>query len=346
MSWFWLALLVGCSGDDSSDDSSQDVGDDDDDDDVVGDDDDDTTTTPTATTGDTAPVDTSPTGDTGGLVVDCAAIPAIPTGASIIPGLRSHHGLAFDDLGYFYGHDNGNVIKWDYYGAFALIAPGIGSMEQFDYDLATGMLYVASGTTIKEISPTGVVRNLGSISPGAYGVKVGPDGLIYAANNNRVYRIDPVAQTQEIYIDSSAQWDPRVMDWSPDNSKFYFASLFAGKVFSVDIDSNFDPVAPPVVLANGFGSYNDGMLVDVCGNIYLSVYGTSATYRIDPSGVVTTLMDPTLTNYGHGMQFGSGVGGWLDDAIYLPQPYNGDTVTEVIVGVPHRTWQGTVINLP
>ena len=33
---------------------------------------------------------------------------------------------------------------------------------------------------------------------------------------------------------------------------------------------------------------------------------------------------------------GRGIGGWRDDAIYMPQPYNGDTLGEVVLGVPAR----------
>jgi hypothetical protein len=41
------------------------------------------------------------------------------------------------------------------------------------------------------------------------------------------------------------------------------------------------------------------------------------------------------------------VGGWRHDAIYVTQPYNGNTVVEVDIGVPSRDWPGvTAINLP
>ena len=44
--------------------------------------------------------------------------------------------------------------------------------------------------------------------------------------------------------------------------------------------------------------------------------------------------------------FGSGIGGWRDDAIYVPQPYNGKSVSEIGLGVYHRSWQGTVLDGP
>ncbi len=40
----------------------------------------------------------------------------------------------------------------------------------------------------------------------------------------------------------------------------------------------------------------------------------------------------------------TGSGGWRSDALYVPQPYNGESVTEVVVGVPGRDYDGPVIN--
>ena len=51
--------------------------------------------------------------------------------------------------------------------------------------------------------------------------------------------------------------------------------------------------------------------------------------------------------YGHGMTWGTGEHGWLDNAVYLTQPYNQNTVAEVVIGVPERGWpDGYAINLP
>ncbi len=43
---------------------------------------------------------------------------------------------------------------------------------------------------------------------------------------------------------------------------------------------------------------------------------------------------PMQDEYGHGVEWGSGIGAWKADAIYLPQPYNGNTVVEVTLGIP------------
>ena len=45
-----------------------------------------------------------------------------------------------------------------------------------------------------------------------------------------------------------------------------------------------------------------------------------------------------VTRYGHGTEWGNGVGGWREDAIYIPLPYNDAKVRELVIGVPefHR----------
>ncbi|MEZ4238115.1 MAG: SMP-30/gluconolactonase/LRE family protein [Myxococcota bacterium] len=310
-----------------------------------------TTTVPTSSTvstTSTGETGTTHTGDTGttvtGEVVDCAALSASPLSAQILAGPRAHHGLAFDDLGNLLGTRNNDILAWDSFGGQAVYSPGFGYSEQFDM-APDGNLYVAAGNAIRQVAPSGAYVNVGT-GISAYGLKVGPDGMIYAADNNQIFRVDPVAQTQQVYLPSGGGRSPRVMDWSPDGTKFYFAELNGGRVFYMDLDSNYDPIGAPTVLANIGGSYHDGIAVDVCGNLYVAVYSASAMYRITPAGQVSTFTDTPLQNYGHGVQFGSGVGGWRADALYVPQPYNGDTVAEMVIGVYHRTWGGTVVNAP
>ena len=304
---------------------------------------------PTASkpTGDTGSA--GATGDTGAEVlptVDCAALP-LPANvaASVVTGTSAYHGLAFDDAGSMFGFSNGNVMKWDRYGKGGVLSPGVGGTEQFDWSPTTGMLYVLAGSDLLEIDTTkGGRSTLASGLGGPYGVKVGPDEKIYVANWQTIVRVDPATGAVETVV--AGVGTPKVMDWSPDLTKLYFGTVGSGAVYSVDLDASFNPVAPPVVFATGVGGWHDGLDVDACGNVYVAEFNNSAMYRITPSGTVNVLFDPPLSSYGHGIQWGSGVGGWLLDAIYVPQPYGGNTVTEVIIGVPRRTYPGPVINYP
>ena len=119
------------------------------------------------------------------------------------------------------------------------------------------------------------------------------------------------------------------------------------KTACVDLDANYDPISAPVILASTPGSWHDGLEVDVCGNIYVAEYNNRAMYRISPGGIVSTYFAPSDTSlYGHGVVFGTGEGPFDEMSMYIPQPYNGDTVSVIETGVPYRTYTGPVINQP
>ncbi len=89
--------------------------------------------------------------------------------------------------------------------------------------------------------------------------------------------------------------------------------------------------------------------MDLCGYLYVADYSSSALYRVSPSGVVQELLDRDglfVSAYGHGMDWGPDGFGWRHDAVYLSQPYNGNRVMEVVLGVPSRHWPARAINLP
>lgn len=304
----------------------------------------DTDTTPTGTTGDTATTSTGTTGDTGPeVVLDCAALPAAPLARQILGAPRAYHGLAFDTIGNLIGVTNGApLVSYDYYGGSVPYSPNISGAQQADMH-PNGNLYVAGGAGIYEVQPNGVQTAVGTVG-GAYGLKVGPDEKIYVGDNSRMYRIDLVTGDQTVYLPNDVVAS-RIMDWSPDGTRMYVAQQFGG-VYAVDLDANYDPIGQPYPYANVVGSWLDGMQVDVCGNVYVTIYSSSEIVKITTDGVIHPYVDSIGDFHMHGMMWGSGIGGWLEDAFYGPLPYNSDMVVEYQVGSYHRTWQGTVLNGP
>jgi hypothetical protein len=126
----------------------------------------------------------------------------------------------------------------------------------------------------------------------------------------------------------------------------YIGSIGVGEVYYFDLDADLNPVGDVQVFARtGSSGWHDGLGVDVCGNVYVADYVTSSLYRVsEDGGTVTSMVDVVDFGYGHGLTWGSGIGGWRADALYLPQPYNGYTVREVVIGVANgdsvRTWNG------
>lgn len=250
---------------------------------------------------------------------------------------RAYHDLAFSDAGELIGSDGALLVAVDRQDNLSAYAPvsgaeGIGRFPD-------GRLAVASSEGLVMVSTNGAVTPL---APGvfAYGVTIGPDERVYAGTNGPIYRIDPDTGVVEVYLDTTQLPEPfpsRNIEFDVDHSLMVIAS-FADSVYTMPIDSNFDPAGPPRRFATilGGGPYLDGLAIDACGNAYVPSFTHSALYRISPDGELSLYRDTELQGYGHGAAFGRAVGGWRDDALYLPQPYNGNTVVELIVGVPQR----------
>ncbi|MFT5683648.1 MAG: streptogramin lyase, partial [Myxococcota bacterium] len=282
-----------------------------------------------------------------GIVVDCSLLPSSP-GYNVLSGPRGYHGLLFDEDGYVLGSDNNSIIKADYKGATSVISPSQGYIEQLAW-LADGDIVFSSGysSSLKRLNPnTGGTSTLAG-STYAYGVIVGSDEMIYIADNQRIYRIDPKTGNKETVLGTlPGNATPRVLVFSEDDSVLYIGTLSNnGQVFSQAMDKDHEPVGQPVLYANGVGNgYHDGIALDVCGNLYVTDYLTRGIYRIATDGTVTTLLNNLGNDHGHGAAWGSGIGGWKEMALYLPLPYNNNNVMELGLGVPGVGWEGTVIN--
>lgn len=290
-----------------------------------------------------------PMPDMGGEpeMIDCSAVPANPLSTQQLGMARGYHDVAFDGQGHIIGSDNISLLKVDADDNVSLFAPNLGGAQQMDW-LDNGDLAVAIDWTqsVMRVTPAGASSLLAS-NVGAYGLITGDDGMLYAANYASVLRIDPESGEKEVVVED-AGLSPRVIGFSPDNTKLYIGTGIAwepifvnGDVFAVDWDPDtMEPLGDPYVFASGVGTgeYHDSMAVDACGNLYVSDFVAATLYRITPSGEVSEYLDFGETfspMYGHGARFGRGEG-WHEDAIYMPLPYADNHVLEVVVGVPSR----------
>jgi sugar lactone lactonase YvrE len=268
---------------------------------------------------------------------DCLHLPNAPLETTELEGARGFHDVAFDAEGWLIGSDGSLLVGATRDGRVRPYAPLSEMVEGMDW-LPDGSLVVASTAQgLVRILPTGAQEVL---NPDiyAYGVTVGPDGRVYAADGSKVWRLDPAAGETRVWLDPqrlAAPWPPRTIAFDLDYSLMYVGS-HAEAIYVVPIDEHVDPVGPPRrlgVVRPGV-SWLDGLTVDACGNLYVPNYETSAIYRLGPDGVVSLYLEQTLEQYGHGLEWGSGLGGWRTDALYLPQPYDTNTVMELVVGIP------------
>ena len=306
------------------------------------------TTTPGGTTTGTTTDSTIPLPE-----FDCATIPNTPTEVNLLGAPRGYHDVAFTTDGKIIGSDDGfwnvDFLRVDDQDNTEVLIPDLGITQQSVW-LPDGDLAVATDQTgaIIRVDSAGAVSII-KPNVGAYGLIMGPDDMLWAANYQEVMRIDPATGASETILSSLPSGQPRVINFNRDNTRLYIGTLFGnGDIFYVDLDANYMPTGPAQTLASGVGSgsYHDGLGVDICGYIYMPDYSTSAMYRISPSGdQVQNIYDTPLSEYGHGLEWGNGVGPWRTDAIYIPLPYGGNQVIELVIGVP-TVWEGTVINAP
>jgi hypothetical protein len=287
--------------------------------------------------------------DTGPPAFDCSAVPDLPLEITQMDGHTAWHDVAFTADGYMVGWDWSALLKMSYAGDVELLAPTVGELEGMDF-LSNGDLIAADSAMgrLLRITEAGSVMNLSTGFSGEgnaipYGVLVGPDGMVYAAGGPYVHRVDPQSGDRETLVELAGR-DLRAVHFSLDFDLMYIAArTISGDVYAVELDDDLEPTGEPFVFTTGVGedgseAWHDGLGVDVCGNLYVPEFTANNLYRVSPEGDVELIVDWDHDRYGHNVKWGSGVGGWKDQSIYLPQPYNGRTVVEVDLGVPGHGW--------
>jgi len=303
--------------------------------------------------------DTGDTGDTGDdddddnhidpIVYDCDALPEVFTEVRQVEGARGYHGLVFDDEDRIVGWDaRSAIVAASSDGESDVFVPGMQSVEQMVRDDEGNIYFVHSWEgAVYKIYPSGgteLVAN-GFDYSYPYGLFWGPDGHLYVVDG-RVVRlnIETLEVTEILVPPGSGAWMAHAANFSLDSTALFVATVGNGDVLRVPLDENLDPAGEYEVFSNTPGGWQDSVGVDACGNLYIPEYYTGSLFRISPDGESKRVLEGRERDYGHGVVWGTGDGGWRRDAIYMPKPYDNTSVKEVVVGVPDgslvRTWNG------
>lgn len=261
----------------------------------------------------------------------------------------AYHGIDFDPAdGMLIGWDGrSGFFKSEYGGSSSLWVPYTSTVQQIDTLPDGDFVFGDSSGRLVRLSASGATSTISGSVGSAYGVVTGPDGNVWVANGSAVLRVDPDSgEVTTIVSDSSIY--THSLQFNLDSTQLYIGTIGSGVVYAQELDSNLDPVGSPTSYATGVGGgYHDGLEVDECGNLYVADYTTRGFYRVATDGTVTTVLPTVSAEYGHGAKWGNGIGGWRADAIYQPQPYNGNTVREVVIGFESadtvRTFNGVPV---
>jgi streptogramin lyase len=298
-----------------------------------------------------------PEGGSGaGGPVDCAAAPTTAISTQILPGARGYHGLAIDENGLIWGLDQGGTLRRSTYdGSWTPFVSNLWA-EQIAF-APDGDLHMASFGTILTVTPSAQLQTLNG-QVGGYGLRMGPDGKVWVADSDGVRRVDPTTGAAEVVSlmppaeDGGFGSQAHSFDFNRSFTRLVVGTIGSeGQIRAVDLDENFNALGDlePYVDVEPFGSvWIDGIAFDACGNFYAPNYSSSQLFKVTPDGQSSVFVDWSFnsSHYGHGVIFGNDKFGFRQDALYLPMPYNANTVMEVVVGIPGREYEGEVLNGP
>ncbi len=288
-----------------------------DDDDTVGDDDDDT-----QEGGPTIPQD------------ECPILPG-PRPWEYLDWVPSSEEFAFDDQGFLVNVDDGADAIWrtPYGGPQDLVAPYqavevAGSRFMIDGDLVICDEW--DGALVR-IGPDGSNELLlgGLNSPNS--VAVDDQGFVYVTSFDEVRRLNPTNGDMTL-LKAVENADLDGLTFSPDFRSLYFNHDDGGTIGVIKLDA--DGNALDTYTINTIEGWNelDGMNVDECGNVYV-LRTDGNIWRLKPDETLELFMDlgqqgnPWTTS----LNFGSGIGGWERDHLYVMDRNGG--MFDIDVGI-------------
>ncbi len=280
--------------------------------------------------------DTDSDTDTGSQTTyfDCSVIPEPPFQVVTYP-VRTQEDFDFAMDGYLVYQSGMAVVGSKKGGVTDVLSPGTAGDPRGVHGLSDGRIVIMSpwDGAIKIADPANDSLDVlaGSLNI-PNGVEVGSNDRIYFTTYGEVGWTDPDGSNKQI-IHSWAQGAPNGIALSPDEQQLTVAVPYMDTDFYTIDKLGPDEWGNVQVLHTAPG-YFSSLDSDVCGNIYTVEYSAGEVYRFRPDGTVDFLLD--LGNFGaySAVRFGSGLGGWERDRLYVTK--RGIEVYEIGIGVPGR----------
>jgi hypothetical protein len=248
-------------------------------------------------------------------------VPPGPAPFDILTGLYAAEDFAFDDSGHLISHYVNALSLQEYPpGTVTQMAPtagGPGGPASLRMLHSGDVAYANVDTgTLYRVSPTGASTPLNSALGYPTGIDIHSSGVIYLADLVGLLRIDPNSGATETIVASGVFVSPNGLTFSADYSQLYVGTREGIKALPMDVDGY--PTGQAVHFADSpQGGELLGMAVDACDNVYALWEGDALLRWPASGGAPETLMEVPAGAWMTNMQWGSGVGGWGADRLFI-----------------------------
>jgi hypothetical protein len=258
-------------------------------------------------------------GGSGGGTSGCVLTAQIPVTTRPINHVPGSEDFTFDKAGNLVGVElqNNALRSTPFTGASQVLVPGAvtGLGRGIRYLLDGDLAVVDKAGTLLRIASNGSKSTiLGGMSQ-PNGIAVGLDGFVYLTmSTGQVRRINANGGAYTVLVNEAARSFDGIT-FSPDHKTLY-VNEESGKVSKMSIDAA-GAAGPLQQIADLSGeSILDGMTIDECGNLYV-VQMSGVVWRVTPAGEKTKVVVLPAGAFICAVNFGSGIGGWKNTALYI-----------------------------
>lgn len=264
--------------------------------------------------------------------VDCDMLPALPAAdMTYMSEITSSEDFTFDAEGNLIGvsFETQGLHRTAYDGTTVMIVPNVSSWGRGVRVLDNGdYLVIAPGEGLHRITPEGSDTVVLNLSDEANGLALHPNGIAYfTSGNGQLRSFDP--DTGEVAVlDQGDSFDG--IAFNVDYTKLYYNSE-TGLIRQLAFTEGGEPTGEPSDFATiPVQEILDGMTVDECDNLYVvEMLGT--IWRVSADGTMEVAVSLPPKALYSALNFGSGIGGWEADHLYIMSLIGG--VYEVDMGV-------------
>lgn len=245
----------------------------------------------------------------------CEQLPAKPTTATLLSHVPASEDFTFDREGNLVGVSlqTRALVRTPYTGSPQTLVPGVSDFGRGVRYLTGGDLLIVdpSSSQLFRVTPAGSMTTVQSGMPDPNGLVIGLDGFAYVTHGQgEVRRIDPDTGEYTLLLDTPQSYDG--IQFSLDYETLY-VNEEVGRVTAIPMNGGTPTTFADIPL----NEILDGMTLDECGNLYV-VEMAGTIWRVLTDGTVEeyfTLQDEFV--FIPAVNFGSGIGGWRRDALYI-----------------------------